>query len=400
MTRLKVLHISTQSATAFRFVLPFARWLRAHEHEVHLASSELAYPDAESFVAPIRRSGLPFHPIAIPRAIEPLADLKALAHAWTLIRRERFDIVHTHNAKAGVIGRLAARLAGCPVVIHTNHGLPFFVADRFTLPENIAHLLLEASIARLTDVIFVVSVAEQEKMARFNITPARDVVQIGQGIDLSHFDPQRVSAERLRHLRTRWGIPPKAPVVGTIARLVHHKGVDVLLRAVARLSSTHPDLHTLIIGDGDELTALKRLARELGVATRVTFTGYLKDPRDTRDAYRLMTLFCLPTCWESFGVVFAEAMAMQIPIVATDLPPINAVVSAGETGLLAPRDDAAGFSRAIARLLDDPDLRAAFGAAGRRRAQRLFSEERLFSTMLEHYLRVSTRPKLGDPHER
>ncbi|MEO1273229.1 MAG: glycosyltransferase, partial [Myxococcota bacterium] len=260
MTPLKILQMATQSATAFKFTLPFAQYLMERGHHVAIACTDAAFPDAPNHLLEIRRTGVPVHIIPMQRTIAPGHDLLATLRAWRLMCLERFDVVHTHNAKAGFIGRLAARAALTPLVLHTNHGLPFFVADRFSWGENYLHLQLERLAARWTDRFFTVSQAEWRKAITFGVAAPSDMVQIGQGIDLTLFDPQCVSVDTRRQLRERWSIPAAAPLLGVVARLEPHKGVERVLHAVAEVQHRHPDLHVLIIGDGREQASLKQLA--------------------------------------------------------------------------------------------------------------------------------------------
>lgn len=387
--RIKVLHVCTIPLTARAFIAPLARHLEARGFEVTIACADESEAESGPAMEEMRREGLRMKAIPIPRAIRPWADARAL---WTLtafIRAERFAIVHTQTAKAGFIGRCAARLARVPVVIHTAHAFPFHPY----LPPTFVRVyaMLERWAAGWTDLIMVDTEAVRSDGLRHRIPPAK-MLTVHMGIDLRRFSPADADGGSARR---EWGIPPDEPVVGAVARLVPDKGLDGFLDAAARVAGQRPRVRFLIVGGGPLHASLARRARTLGIADRVIFAGVRSDiPRQLA----AMDLFVLPTRREGFGVAFAEAMSMGKPVVGSDIGPIREVVVDGETGLLVPPDDPERLAQAIITLLADEPRRRAMGAAGRRRVEALFDEQTMCERTEAEYRRLLKEK--GWPHER
>jgi len=381
---LNVLQVTTQSSTALKFAAPFAAWLRARGHRVTLACSGRSFADAPRQIEALRALGFEVVELDIPRAVEPLADAAAVWAAWRLMRSGRFDVVHTHNSKAGVIGRCAAALAGVPTVFHTNHGLAVEVAERYGTLEGQLHVQVERWMSRLSNLIFVVSEAERAKALRYRVAPMEKLVLVGQGIDAAYFSRAAVSAAEVEAARGALGLGP-GPLVGTVSRLVAEKGLETLVEAVALMARERPDVGAVVVGEGPERGRLEALAREHGVAGRVRFVGH-RSTAEVRALLAAMDVFVFPTRWESFGVVLLEAMAMEVPVVASAIAPVDGIVVAGQTGLLVGVDRPAAFARATLGLLADGEVRAAMGQRGRLRVLGHYAEEAMFRKMEAAYV--------------
>lgn len=387
--RLRVLQLSTQSLTAFKFTMPFGQWLADRGHDVVLACSNASWPDARSYTHELEASGLGVAWLPMERTIEPLSDARALWETWRLIQRGGFDVVHTHNAKAGFLGRLAGALAGVPLVVHTNHGLPFQVADRFSTSQDRFHRALERLAAQVTDRFFVVSQAELDKAATHGIAAPERMVWMGQGIDLATFTRDADAQQAASEERARLGLEASDRVIGVIARQVEHKGLDCFLDAAARIAARDAAARFVLVGDGPDRPRLEAQAARLGLEERVRWAGHVKALNRIRGLYAMMDVFMLPTRWESFGVVFVEAMAMGVPVIGPRQAPIVDVVQDGETGLLVEPDDAGAYAEAALRILGDDALSARFKAAGRARVEAHFAEARIFERMGATYAELA-----------
>lgn len=359
----KVLHIATVPITALTFIAPLAAHLEHRGFDVAIACSSGSRAESGTVLETLRARFRVFT-IPIPRTIRPLLALYAIWDLYRLIRREKFDIVHTQTAQAGFLGRLAARLAGTPVIVHTAHAFPFHEQ----LPEALRRLyaFLERWVARWSDLILVDTEAVRAEGLRYRVTPPHKILTVHMGVELDRFNPNGIDRDAVRRM---WGMPPAAVVVGTVARLVPEKGIDDLLRAAAPLARRWPQLRLLIVGDGPARSALERQARDLSIVDRVVFAGVRTDIPTQLTA---MDLFVLPSRREGFGVVFAEAMAMRIPVVGSDIGSVREVVEDGKTGVLVPSQDLPRLADAIDRLLADPARRESMGAAGRRRVEQHF----------------------------
>jgi glycosyltransferase involved in cell wall biosynthesis len=348
------------------FIVPLAQHLRKQGHQVVLACSDDPGEAGQSFVEPLRRHGFEVLILPMRRSISPLTDLLAVLKLYRFLRRRAFDVVHVQTAKAGMIGRLAARMAGVPVVIYTAHAFPF---HEYLSPWRMrAYALLERQAARLCDMIVVDSEFVKARGLAFAVAPPDHIRVIHMGIDTERFDPTQYRAERAA-IRMELGLRPDALVVGALARFVPSKGLDCLLHAVGSLARRFPSLQCLLVGDGPIRDELSRLARSLGIDDRVVFPGYRTDVPMVLAA---MDVYMLPTHREGFGVAFAEAMSMEIPVVASRISPLTEIIADRETGMLAAVGDSEAFAEVAALLLDSSDLRRRMGQAGRRRVMEQF----------------------------
>ena len=230
------------------------------------------------------------------------------------------------------------------------------------LPRLTFRLLaaLEGRNARRASRVLVTSEhCRRVAVAAYGLDPAR-VAVVPEGIDL----------EAWRRARSRFEEEGRPPVVLSVARQYRRKDTPTLLEAFARLRQSHPAVRLRIVGGGPELPRLRARARELGLGERVTFLGEVPDGGAVRREYLAADLFCLPSLQEGFGIVFLEAMAAGLPIVAARTAAVPEVVPGGEAGLLVPPRDPAALAAALARLLDDEALRRRLGEAGRRRVER------------------------------
>ncbi|MGI8554555.1 MAG: glycosyltransferase family 4 protein, partial [Dehalococcoidia bacterium] len=358
----RVLQIITDSFSAAEFVAPLVRYAAARGIESVIACSGGCWTDAHSFVEPLRSQHFDVREVAMPRQIAPIADLTAFWSLNRLLRSERFDLVHTHLATAGILGRLAAKLQGLPVV-HSVHDYAFVEA---TGSSRMLYYLAERLTASLSDRMLFVSEHERQISIARRIGRPDRLLTTGWGVQIDRYTPAEAVSARSSAIARRYGLPPEALVLGTVARLIPRKGIDILLRAMAILAPRFSTLHLLIVGGGPLHAPLARLVAELGLNGRVTFTGFIDDPDEMPALYASMDIFCLPTRREGYGMAVAEAAAMGKPVIASDIPPVNSLVVPGVTGLLVPVDRPAALAAAVAQLLEDEPRRRAMGAQGRR----------------------------------
>jgi glycosyltransferase involved in cell wall biosynthesis len=378
---IRVLHVCTILLTAQAFIAPIARFLIGRGYDAAVACSNDTAADGPNLSGSRDDVGCPLHPVPIPRAIRPIQDLRAVWRLYRLIRRLKPDIVHTQTSKAGIVGRLAARLAGTPVIIHTAHAFPFH--PYVSAPLRLAYVAIERWAAGWTDLLMVDTESVRADGLRHRIVsdPGR-IVTVPMGVDLRKFSP---SSQGPDNLKKSLGFGQKDLVVGTVARLVPDKGIECFLRMAARLKSARPDVRFLIVGDGPLRRSLEELTGSLGIREAVVFAGHRTD---VPALMQVMDLFVLPTLREGFGVVFAEAMAMGKATVGSRIGPVAEVVEDGVTGYLVPPDEPDAFAARALDLLNDEQKRRAFGEAGRRRVEARFSASRMCETIEQHYQRL------------
>lgn len=317
----------------------------------------------------------------LKRNPSPLWDLLAWFQILRVIRRYRPDIVHTHTSKAGFLGRLAAFVAGTPVVIHTPHGHVFYAYHGRILTA--LFVLLERFAALVTDyLVFLTEGEAREHWAR-GIGRPEKAVTIPSGVDLEALTRCAPSREQAR----RWlGWSSGSRVVLGIGRLVRVKGFDLALRALAEALGREPalDLRLVLVGEGPEREALAGLAAELGIARQVCFVGASSEVPLYLAASDLLVA---PSRNEGQGRALVEAMAMGLPVVATRVGGIPSVLRDGECGLLVPPESAGELARAILELSRDEERRRDYHAKGLPQCQR-FSLPVMESELLALYRRA------------
>jgi glycosyltransferase involved in cell wall biosynthesis len=377
---MRVLHIITRldvGGSTENTVISATRMPRT-EFTCSLISGHTADPPpgvAES----LSRAGVPW--IQVPhlrRSVHPIADCGALWGLWRLMRTMQPDIVHTHSSKAGFLGRLAARIAGVPHIVHTPHGHIF--EGYFSPGRTRAFTALERLAARWTDRIITLSDEEARDHLRHGIGRPEQFVTIPSGVDLDGV--QAASPVRL---------VTGGPVIGAVARLVPVKGLHYLIDAAPDILRRYPDARFLLVGDGEMRPALKAQARSLGLADRIVFTGFREDVPSVIAGTDIVVL---PSVNEGMGRVLVMAMALGKPIVATRVGGVAELLQNGEAGLLVPPRDAAALAEAILTLLQDPVRALALGQAGRRLAPR-YSAEAMLDALARVYHEITTHGQSG-----
>lgn len=359
MTGLRVLHVITRLVVggAQENTLATVAGLQARGHEVVLATGPADGP--EGSLLP-RAYAMGLAPVIIPALVRqpsPARDAVALVRLYGLMRRHRFDVVHTHTSKAGVLGRVAAGLAKIPTVVHTPHGHVF--DGYFGTRATRLVVAVERACARRTDALIAISDPCRADHLRLGVGTPEQFVTIPSGIP-SQGRGDRVDARRLLDAG------PGELVLGCIGRLVPVKGQHLLLDAFARIAPRHPRARLVLVGDGPCRADLEARARRLHLDGIVRFTG-LRD-----DAAALLAgfdLYAQPSLNEGMGRALAMAMTAGLPVVATQAPgPAELLGSSSDAGLLVPTGDTDALAGALDRLLADERLRARLGDGGRRRA--------------------------------
>ncbi len=315
---------------------------------------------------------------ALGREIHPLRDRAAYAELVRLMRRYRPHIVHTHTAKAGLLGRLAAWRCRVPIIVHTFHG--HVLRGYFSRPKEQAFVLAERALARVSTRLITVSEQVREEILARGVGRRDQFEIIRLGLDLGPFLERQ---EGIRTIRSDIGLPESARTVGIVARLVPIKAHDVFLEMAAMVLKELPDVTFILVGDGELRAELDDLARQRQIGDRVRFLGWRAD---LDRVYAGLDVVVLTSRNEGSPVALIEAMAAARPVVATRVGGVAELV--GDCGLLADVDDARALARAVVRLLTDPDLASHLGQTGRRRVVPAFSQERLIADVDALYQRL------------
>ncbi len=302
------------------------------------------------------------------REVVPWRDLRALGALIRLMRREGVQIVHTHTSKAGFIGRLAARLAGVPAIIHQPHGHIFY--GYYGARRSALFARLERLGARWSDRIVMLTERGTDEHLAQGIGHRRQFVVVPSGVPTATV---RSSAPSQALARTRLGVQPQAFVIVGVGRLVHIKGFDLLVAALAGVRKEIPDVRLILVGDGPEREALTTQAAALGVGAQLELGGAVSGVGRVVDYLAAADVCVVPSRNEGMSRALVEAMALGLPVVGAAVGGIPSVIGADEAGRLVPPDDVVALTGALLELGRDCRLRAKLGEAARARAEQFSS---------------------------
>lgn len=379
---LRVLQVAALDTTIGAFILPLVNALRKDGYLVDCACGD--GPKARQ----LRQYGYVVHAIRFSRRVISVRHAVALVQLVRLMRRNSYDIVHVHTPIAAAIGRVAARLAGVRVIVHTAHG--FYFHERMLRPLRRMCIWMERLLGRTcTDFLFAVSCEDEVTAVRERIARQDRVLCLRSvGINLQRFDV--LSAHIVP--RVELGLLPGDRVVCFIGRLVEEKGILDLVRAIPTVQEEYPDVKLLVVGEtlksdraGATRQRLQHLLDNDRLRHAVVFAGYRDD---IPSLLRLADVFVLPSYREGMPVTVLEAMAARKPVIATDIRGCREEVIDGKTGRLVPPGSPDALAEAILWVLQDPERAATLGEAGRRRVEAEFREERVLDAQLSAYHRL------------
>jgi len=283
------------------------------------------------------------------REINLIRDLSALLKLYKIFLVEKFNIVHTHTAKAGVLGRIAAYMAGIPCIIHQPHGHNFY--GYFGPIRSKMVVMLESFLAGFTDKIIALTELEKKDFMHFKICGAGKIAVINNGLDLGRYRHEVFDKVKIRK---EFDITAEELVVGFIGRLEPVKGVDSLIKAARIVLEKVPGIKFIITGDGTLKNDLELQVKEAGLAQKIAFTGWRED---VGGILSIMDLCVLPSLNEALGIVLLQAQAQGVPVVATAVGGIAEVVINGKTGILVPPKDTFRLAEAMISLLQNKEKR-------------------------------------------
>ena len=380
----KLLHVIGDSrfGGAGRIILRLGQVAQAEGWEVDILTTDPVFQRA------VREHGLGLaNWDVIRREIRPLWDLAGLVRLRNFLRREHYDVVHTHTTKGGFVGRLAARLANVPAIVHTVHGFAFH--ERSPRSTRLFYSALERIASRWCDRIVSVSEFHRRWALELGICKPPEILSIPNGIAALP-SPSVPPAE----LRRQLGVTDRDMVILSMARLAPDKGLEYLITAGAILSRTDRHFRIVIAGDGPERTRLEELARIWGVADRVNFLGFREDVSDLLAACDLVVL---PSLREGLSIALLEAMAAGRPIIATSIGSHRELACQAEIAHLVPPADAAALCKAIVQVCGNPALRTRLGASARLLFESHYTEERMLNSYKQLYLNLVRAKGLVEP---
>lgn len=311
----------------------------------------------------------------------PWYDVVALVKLVRLMRRGRYDIVHTHTAKGGFLGRIASRIAGVPHVVHTLHGVTFH--DHIPAPIRRAYVMMERFAAPFCDVMITVGEDVKRKYLEEAIGSRAQYVTIPSGMDTQSFEEARNTPETSRvAVRREFAFADDELVLGMVSRLEPRKGYVYLFEAMRRLAPDFPKLRLLVVGEGAQHAELEQLVAELGIRERVVFAGYREDVARAISAFDVAVLTSL---WEGLPRVLVQYSLLERPVVTFEVEGAHEVVRDGHSGYVVPLKDVDALVDRLRRIVANAELRETFGRRARERVLGRWDVDRMVERITSLY---------------
>ena len=380
---LKIAQVATSDVSIRLLLLDQIKALEADGHEV------VAVCAPGPWVEQVRSAGVTVQTVPMVREMAPIHDIRSVAALVRCFRQHKFDVVHTHTPKAGLIGPIAARLARVPQVVHTVHGLLFH--DRMTRLRQTIFWVPEKITATLCDRLLSQSREDMERAVRSRLCSRKKIAYLGNGIDVARFAPP-ASYDRTEKLR-QVGLQASDFVVGSVGRLVKEKGFAELFAAAEALTARYPRIKFVVIGprETDQDDALDPVYMDdLQRRGVVRFVNWCEDMTQW---YAAMDLFVLPSYREGIPRACMEAAAMMLPVVASDIRGCREVVLNGVTGLLVPPRNVPVLMEAIETLHNERSRARQMGEAARQHIVESFNHKDVCRRLCEFYAQLAGAEK-------
>ena len=374
----KILHLHTRAVIggSSRETISILGGLPIDRFEGHLACGHEG--DLTSFINSANKDHLTIHIIPhLFNRIHVINDLFAFFEIIKLIKKQHYRIVHTHNSKAGILGRFAAWVCGVPVIIHTIHSCPFNY-DGVSWGMRYFFILCEKLASLVTDHFIAISDHLKEEFAIRGIAPLRKISVIYSGIPVTEFKKKVNVSEKKLSL----GIPETYCVIGVIARMEQGKGHEYIIKAIPEILRRQKNVIFLFVGEGSLMPELVAMVEKESFASHVIFTG-LRD--DVSEILQICDIFCLASYYEGMGRVVLEAQAAGIPVVATYVGGIPDIVIKDKTAILIRPNHSASISKAILQLLEDKNLRNQMAEAASNFVDERFSSRKMMEQVISLY---------------
>lgn len=367
---------STDMAVKF-LLLNQLKFLRSQGFDV------TAVCPAGKFLRGIEAEGIKVKTIDFNRGFNPFLHLATIIRLFFYFKKEKPDIVHTHNPVPGFLGQLAAKFAGVPIIVNTIHGLYF--TERSSFLKRKVFIFTERLSAKCSTLIFSQNKEDMETMIKEGICKPQKIKYLGNGIDLKKFNPDRFSADFIYKKKKELNLDSRFRIIGIVGRLVKEKGYSDLFKAFSMVLQKFPETILVCIGPKEAKkndSVDPTIAVNYGIAEKTVFLG---ERTDVDELYPLMDIFVLPSLREGFPRSVLEASAMQRPIVATDIRGCREAVKNGETGVLVPPSNPESLALAIASLINDANEAERLAKNARKMAISEFDESRIYDMIKTNY---------------
>jgi glycosyltransferase involved in cell wall biosynthesis len=323
------------------------------------------------------------------RRISPISNIITIIQLYKLIKKENYEIVHTHNHLIGILARIAAKIAGAPTIIHSPHG--FYFHDDMPRYKYWLFYYIEKLMGYFTDLLFIENIENYQMCIKTNLIMQKKLYYMGGGINLTRFDGRKLSTQNKRILMNKLNIPQDSfPIIGITSRITYEKGYRELIQSINNLQETYPKIFLLIVG-----AYLKNERDSFSKELNDSINNYCLDQHikitfesNVEDFLSIMDIWTLPSYREGLPRSIQEAMAMGLPVVATNIRGCRNLVVENKTGLLVSPKNVDELTAALNKLIKDDNLRSKFGFAGSTYAQKNFSNDIVMSRMFDGYMSV------------
>jgi glycosyltransferase involved in cell wall biosynthesis len=314
------------------------------------------------------------------RELNPILDLIALVKLILLIRKKKYSIVHTHSSKAGILGRLAARISGVPIIVHTIHGWSFH--DHMSPILRSLYVNLERITASFSDRLIVVAVSDIQKGLQEKIASESKYTLIRSAFPVDEFTSKKIDRKKVRQ---SLGIPITSPVLGNVGRFSFQKNPLDWIKIASKVGKRLPDCYFLMVGDGPLRHDAERLMETECIRDRVITTGLR---RDIPQMLKAMDVFLLTSLWEGLPRVIPQAMLMELPVIAYRTDGAAEAISHGKTGFLCEQGDLTTAAEYCCNLLTDKELCHKIGARSKQYASQNFNLSKMIDQIENIYLEL------------
>ena len=377
----KILEVAVVDGTVYFLLLPLMKKLKESGYIVEASCSK------GDFFDKISEKEFEVYNVSISRNLNLFKHILSMGKLFRLMRSKKYDIVHVHTPIGAFVGRIAAKLAGVPIVIYTIHGF-YFHENMSPFKRNII-MLVEKALSKWTTFAFSQSDEDTNLAVEKHIFPSQKILTIGNGVDINFFKREVLSDDQFNKRRTSFGLPADGIVVTCVARLNKEKGIFDLLKAAEMVMDKNESVHFLFVGGifkGNEPNAISEEFIENYFKEnplRRKFIHFLGTRTDVKDILSISDIFVLPSYREGMPRSIIEAMAMELPVIATNIRGSREEVVDGQTGILVPVGDVNALSSAIIKLAKSLKLRKEMGKKGRERTEKYFDENKVIEKQLK-----------------
>ncbi len=386
--RIKLLQITQteEPGGVPKYLIQLAKNLNREKFEVVGCFSNPHSKGKEFFLAvAFNRLKVPSFYLKMSRNIDPPHDLQALLRLYKLMKREHFDLVHAHSSKAGVIARIAARMAGVPVIIYSPHA--FFFAGQTNLLKKHLFLFLEKIAGCFCDLIITDSLSERDLAVKEKIGRQEKIIALNNSIDINDYSFPLDKDKKIASLEIKRG----SQVVTMVSRLVAQKSPFDFIKMAKTVLEKFPDAVFLIVGDGPLKKECENLIKRMDITKEITVLGWRDD---VKEILKISDVSVLCSRWEGLPFSLLESMALEIPVVATASTGSVDVICDGINGILVPKGDPEAIARAVMKILENKEFAENLGKNGKKTVEKDFSLSAMIQSLESIYLDLFENKKI------